>query len=352
MSETIYRKPVGVIGAGSFGTSIANLLAYNVDVRLYSRNKDLVEQINTQHQNLGVDLSKRILAVNDLQKIAEQCDLIFPIVPSGSFRQMMKELGPFLKPYHILIHGTKGFDYSETLLQQQEQIQRKDVHSMSEVIRQESVVLRIGCLSGPNLASEIMEGQPTATVISSHFEEVIELGKKVLASEHFYVFGSHDLMGAELAGALKNIIAIGSGILRGRNLGKNIQAVLITRGWHEMINFGKSMGADSSAFFGVAGIGDLVATCTSKSSRNFTFGYRLGQGEEMAEIQKSMPELAEGVRTLKVIYKLARTYRLRIPITDLLYKVVFEEYDIDKALNFLMTYPYAVDVDFLETKPN
>ena len=347
MSDINYKKPVGVIGAGSFGTAIANLLAYNVDVRLYSRNNDLVKKMNATHKNLEVDLSKRIVATNNLQSIAEECDLIFPIVPSGNFRKMMKELGPFLKPYHILIHGTKGFDYSEEDLEEKSNLQRTDVHAISEVIRQESVVLRVGCLSGPNLASEIMEGQPTATVISSHFDEVIELGKKVLASEHFYVFGSHDLLGAELAGALKNIIAIGSGILRGRNLGKNIQAVLITRGWHEMINFGKSMGADSSAFFGVAGIGDLVATCTSMNSRNFTFGYRLGQGEDMESIQQSMPELAEGVRTLRVIYKMARTYRLRIPITDLLYKVVFEKFDIDKALKFLMTYPYAVDVDFL-----
>jgi len=347
MTAENHKKPVGVIGAGSFGTAIANLLAYNVDVLLYSRKKELVDQINATRKNLGVDLSEKITAINDLKLMAESCDLIFPIVPSGSFRQMMKELGPHLKPYHILIHGTKGFDYAEELLQEGEQIQRTDVFAMSEVIRQESVVLRVGCLSGPNLASEIMEGQPTATVISSHFDEVIELGKEVLASEHFYVFGSHDLLGAELAGALKNIIAIGSGILRGRKLGKNIQAVLITRGWHEMIHFGKAIGADSTAFFGVAGIGDLVATCTSKSSRNFTFGYRLGQEEDMETIQRTMPELAEGVRTLKVIYKLARTYRLRLPITDLLYKVVFENYDIDKALKFLMTYPYAVDVDFL-----
>ncbi len=348
MSEKINQKPVGVIGAGSFGTAIANLLAYNVDVLLYSRNKDLVRKVNASHEHFEINLSKKITATHNIQQIAQQCDLIFPVVPSSSFRSLMKDIGPYLKPYHILIHGTKGFDYSESLVQEKDQIQRTDVHAMSEVIRQESVVLRVGCLSGPNLATEIMEGQPTATVISSHFNEVIELGKKVLASEHFYVFGSHDLLGAELAGALKNIIAIGSGILRGRNLGKNIQAVLITRGWHEMINFGKSMGADSSAFFGVAGIGDLVATCTSKKSRNYTFGYRLGQGEDMKTIQETMPELAEGVRTLKVIYKLARTYRLRIPITDLLYKVVFEEYDIDKALNFLMTYPYAVDVDFLK----
>ncbi len=347
MAEQKYHKPVGVIGAGSFGTAVANLLAYNVDVRLYSRKKELVDQINTTHENLGVELSPRITGVNALKQIAEECDLIFPIVPSSSFRNMMKELGPFLKPYHLLIHGTKGFDYSEEVLQQKEHIQRNDVHAMSEVIRQESAVLRVGCLSGPNLASEIMEGQPTATVISSHFDEVIDLGKQVLSSEHFYVFGSHDLLGAELAGALKNIIAIGSGILRGRHLGKNIQAVLITRGWHEMINFGKSIGADSSAFFGVAGIGDLVATCTSKSSRNFTFGYRLGQGEDIETIQQTMPELAEGVRTLKVIYKLARTHRLRLPITDMLHKVVFENYNLDKALNYLMTYPYAVDVDFL-----
>ncbi|MEL7121897.1 MAG: NAD(P)H-dependent glycerol-3-phosphate dehydrogenase [Bacteroidota bacterium] len=346
MSNLAYHKPVGVIGAGSFGTAIANLLAYNVDVLLFSRKEELVTKVNQTHQHFGINLSKRIKATTSLEEIAKACDILFPMVPSANFKAMMQQLGPHLRPFHIVIHGTKGLDFPDLDTIQSQGLDRSQVKTMSELIREESVVVRVGCLSGPNLAKEIMEGQPTATVIASHFKEVVEVGKHVLGSEHFHVFGTADLLGAELAGALKNIIAIGSGILRGKGLGKNIQAVLITRGLHEMINFGKMLGADSIAFLGTAGIGDLVATATSKNSRNFTFGYRLGQGESFETIQDSMSELAEGVRTLKVVHKLAQKYKLRVPITNALHRIVYEEFDIDKSLNYLMTYPYDVDVDF------
>lgn len=351
MSVISVEQPVGIIGPGSFGTAIANLLSYNVNVLLYSRNAELAEQINANLPVQGITLSNRVRATNDLEEVARRCTLIFPVVPSDSFRAMMQELSPFLHPYHILIHGTKGFDAHglENKGGGREMLTREDVSTMSEIILQESSVVRVGCLSGPNLAKEILEGQPTATVIGSKFKEVINLGKEVLSSEHFHVFGTHDLLGAELAGALKNIIAIGSGILRGKGLGKNIQAMLITRGLTEMVYFGRAMGSNSSAFFGTAGIGDLVATATSKDSRNFTFGYRLGQGESMDAIEATMPELAEGVRTLKIARQLAKYYKLRVPITDMLYKIVFEGFDIDRAIHFLITYPYDVDVDFIKT---
>ncbi|MCB0570196.1 MAG: NAD(P)-dependent glycerol-3-phosphate dehydrogenase [Phaeodactylibacter sp.] len=351
MSIITVEQPVGIIGAGSFGTAIANLLSYNVDVLLFSRNEELVEQINNSKFNQGIKLSNRVRATSDLAEVPRLCTLIFPVVPSINFRNMMRSLSPFLRPYHILIHGTKGFDAHglEDLGEGGEMLTREDVSTMSEVILQESSVVRVGCLSGPNLAKEILEGQPTATVIGSKFDEVINLGNDVLSSEHFHVFGTHDLLGAELAGALKNIIALGSGILRGKGLGKNIQAMLITRGLTEMVYFGNAMGSSSSAFFGTAGIGDLVATATSKDSRNFTFGYRLGKGEPMDIIESTMPELAEGVRTLKIARQLAKYYKLRVPITDMLYKIVFEGFDIDRAIHFLITYPYDVDVDFIKT---
>ncbi|MEZ5043350.1 MAG: NAD(P)H-dependent glycerol-3-phosphate dehydrogenase [Saprospiraceae bacterium] len=348
------NKHVGVIGAGSFGTAIANLLAYNVDVLLYSRNAALVEEINRTQRHFDVNLSPRIRATNDIVEVAKACELIFPVVPSINFRDMMHLLGPHLRPYHMLIHGTKGLDLTgiDETRTDFRGITRANVHTMSEVIRQESIVVRVGCLSGPNLAQEIMDGQPTATVIASKFNEVIRSGKAVLSSKHFHVFGNYDLLGAELAGALKNTIALGSGILKGRGLGKNIQAMLITRGLMEMIYFGNALDASSSAFLGTAGIGDLVATATSKNSRNFSFGYRLGQGEDIESIKASVPELAEGLRTLQITRHLAKNYKLRVPITDMIYRVVFEGFDIDKALEYLMTYPYDVDVDFLNLLPN
>ncbi len=342
-------KQVGVIGAGSFGTAIAQLIAENVKVLLYARNKEMVEKINTTHKHLGVELHNNIIATNDPQHLADSCTLIFPIVPSVNFRDMMKTFSPYLRPYHILIHGTKGFDIKKEDLPKLEDgsLTRHHVHTMSNIIEQESVVVRIGCLSGPNLSSEIMAGQPTATLIASKYDEVFNLGKKVLKGSRFQVFGSRAMVGAEMAGALKNVFAIGSGILGGKGMGKNIQSMLITRGLVEMIYFAKAFDIDKSAFLGTAGIGDLIATATSEDSRNYTFGKRLGQGETLEEIMSTMPELAEGVRTLKIFNNLSRRYKVRVPITQMLYKIVFEGFDLDKALKFLISYPYDVDVDFL-----
>jgi glycerol-3-phosphate dehydrogenase (NAD(P)+) len=176
---------------------------------------------------------------------------------------------------------------------------------------------------------------------------VIQAGQIALNSPKFHVFGSYDILGAELAGALKNIVALGSGVLGGLGLGRNIQGLLIARGLAEMVYFGKSLGASSHAFVGVAGIGDLVATATSTNSRNYSFGMRLAMGEKTEQIRERMPELAEGVRTLRIAHQLARQHKLHVPITSMLYAVVFEDYPIEKALEFLMTYPYAIDVDFL-----
>jgi len=344
-------NPVGVLGAGSFGTAVANLLAYNVDVLLFSRKQETVDAINRNHTHLGVAISARVTATSDLAELARLCTLIMPIVPSNSFRSMFKALAPHLRPHHIIIHGTKGFDldgYEESDLDQPGLVlTRANVRTMSEVVREESSVVRVGCLSGPNLAAEIMAGQPAATLVGSRFREVIQAGQAVLNSPKFHVFGSYDILGAELAGALKNIIALGSGVIGGLGLGRNIQGLLIARGLAEMVYFGKSLGASSHAFIGVAGIGDLVATSTSTSSRNYTFGSRLARGETAAQIRETMPELAEGVRTLHIAHQLARNYKLHVPITTMLYGVVFEDYPIEKALEYLMTYPYAVDVDFL-----
>ena len=342
-------NPVGVIGAGSFGTAIAQILAENVDVIIYVRQEEVANKINNAHENIGVPLAPNIKATTDIQYLAEQCTLIFPIVPSTNFRAMIKTLSPYLRPYHILIHGTKGMDIKEEEVHHLEDgtLTREMVHTISSVIEQETVVLRIGCLSGPNLSTEIMAGQPTATLLASPFDEVIEIGKKVLKGKRFQVFGSHAMVSAELAGALKNIYAIGSGMLGGLNMGKNIQAMLLTRGLVEMVYFAKAFDVEKSAFFGTAGIGDLIATATSEDSRNYSLGLRLGRGASLEEAMAAMPELAEGVRTLKIFFHLSKKHKIRVPITQMLYRVVFEKYDPEKALSFLIRYPYDVDVDFL-----
>ncbi|MEM9836647.1 MAG: NAD(P)H-dependent glycerol-3-phosphate dehydrogenase [Bacteroidota bacterium] len=340
---------VGVIGAGSFGIAIANLLGQNTEVKLYARKPEQVKRINETRFRHGVAIHENVMATNSLEELARSCQLIFPIIPSNNFRSMIKDLAPFLRPSHLLVHGTKGLDFSEVKEEEilRNGIHRKNIHTMTQVIRQETVVIRTGILSGPNLAREILDGQPTATVIASKFQEVIDRAKAVLAGPQMFVFGSHDLMGAELAGTLKNVMALGSGLLKGYGLGKNIQAMLITRGLVEMVHFGRALGSDTKAFFGTAGIGDLIATATSRKSRNYMFGYRIGAGETMEEVLATSTELAEGVRTLLVTRHLAKHINVHVPITEMLYQIIFEGFALDKAMNYIMQYPYDVDVDFL-----
>ncbi len=341
------QHPVAVIGAGRFGTAIALLLAQKVDVFLYARREEVYRRIRDERKLHGVALPDRLQAIHSLEEVARRCRLIFPIVPSENFRDMMRVLGEYLTPAHFLIHGTKGFDVYPRALLEEERLHPSQVRTMSEIILEESPVLRVGCLSGPNLAVEIMEGQPTATVIGSAYEEVIALGQYALSGPRFQVFGTHDLLGAELAGALKNIIAIASGMLGGMGLGKNIQALLITRGLMEMIHFGQAMGATPAAFLGTAGIGDLICTATSEKSRNYTFGYKLARGEASVSDRMAYGELVEGVRTLLIVHKISRARKLSLPLVSILHKVIYENYPVERGLELLMRFPYDVDVDFV-----
>lgn len=342
-------RKVGIIGMGSFGAAMANILSHNCDVLLYSRNASKVSDFNRERKFKGISFNSKVVATNGLNEIANNCDLIFILIPSSEMRSLMKEFSPLLTPAKILIHGIKGLDTSNLNLDtvNLDNFDKSMIKTMSMVISEESSILRVGALSGPNLAKEILAGQPTATVIASEYDEVIKMAQEKLSGDKFYVFGSSDINGAEFAGVFKNIIAIGTGILAGKGLGKNIQAMLITRGLREMIIFGKLLNAKERAFLGTAGIGDLIATATSDLSRNFTFGKQLGEGLRMDEILKNINETVEGVRTLKIAYLLSRKYNLSTPITMVIYKVVYDKMSIENALSYLMRYPYADDVDFL-----
>ncbi len=349
-SKNISKKPVGVIGAGSFGMAIANILAQNSEVLIYARDPEAIKKIAAHKVHRGQKVHVNITATGDLGYIANSCDVIFPIVPSSSFREMMQQLSPYLHPYHILIHGTKGLDINLPKGQSIDDVKtlnREQVRTMSEVMMDESVVVRVGCLAGPNLAKELAAGQPAATVVASHFNEVISEGERLLRNDLFQVYGNQDLIGIELAGVLKNIIAIASGVLSGLDYGENARGLLISRGMIEMIYLGKAMGGDIEAFIGLAGIGDLVATCNSKLSRNFTVGFRLAQGETLPEIIANMEEVAEGVNTIKIAKKIIDFHKVRAPITEALHEVLFEGLPVEKAVTSLMKYPYNVDIDFL-----
>ena len=348
-SNNTSKMSVGVIGAGSFGCAVANILAENVPVLLYARSAELVDQIRNEQKARSILLSQNVTGTGDLEMLANTCEVIFPVVPSAAFRDMITSLSPFLKPYHVLIHGTKGFDVqlNGDSLDQMKTLKRSQVYTMSELIRHESLAVRVGCLAGPNLASEINELQPAATVVASHFDEVINLGQRLLKSDRFGVFGSNDLIGVELCGVLKNIIAIGAGAISGLGYGENTKGLLVSRGMVEMIYLGKALGGNVEAFLGLAGVGDLVATCSSNLSRNFTLGYRLAKGESLEQVLSSMEETAEGVNTIKVAKKLADNYRVRAPITNTLYQVLFENLSLEEGLQMLMKYPFIQDIDFL-----
>jgi glycerol-3-phosphate dehydrogenase (NAD(P)+) len=343
-------KPIGVIGAGNFGSVVANLLARHRPVLLYARDEKVVQRIATTRENRGYVMHERITPTSDLARLAESCDVIFPIVPSQHFRTMMRQLSPYLHPYHILIHGTKGFDITLNegeVLETVTKLDRSHVKTMSEVIREETVVIRVGCLAGPNLARELAANQPGATVIASHFNEVINIGKKLLRNDQFQVYGNNDLVGVELAGVLKNIIAIAAGALSGLGYGENAKGLLISRGMVEMVYLGRALGGNTTAFLGVAGIGDLVTTCNSSLSRNFTVGMRLAKGETLQEILSSIDEVAEGIETVRIAKKCADYYNVKAPITKMLYQVLFKDLTVPEALRYLMRYPLNVDIDFL-----
>lgn len=343
-------KPVGVIGAGNFGSAVANLLAPRRKVLLYARDENVIREIHTKGEHRGHKMHPHVQPVNDFEHLAGACDVIFPIVPSAHFRGMMRQLSEYLHPYHILIHGTKGFDIQlpegETVDSMQT-LHRGHVKTMSEVITEESVVVRVGCLAGPNLSRELAAGQPAATVVASQFHEVIQLGKRLLRNDHFQVYGNNDLVGVELAGVLKNIIAIAAGALSGMGYGENAKGLLVSRGMVEMIYLGRALGGNTKAFLGVAGVGDLVTTCNSSLSRNFNVGFRLANGETLADILASTDEIAEGVNTVQIAKKCADYYNVKAPITATLYKVFFEDLTVKQALQYLMRYPLNVDIDFL-----
>lgn len=349
VSKSTLNKPVAVLGAGSFGTAVANILAENREVMLYSRSADRVVEIQKSRMSSGHKLDDRITITNDLELIGKSCDVIFPVVPSAGFRELIRNMSPYLRPYHILIHGTKGFDMSvdPAKINIHNPLSREHVRTMSEVIMEESSVVRVGCLAGPNLAREISEHKPAASVVASHFDEVIRVGQSLLKSDRFLIYGSNDLIGIELCGILKNIIAVGAGTIAGLQLGENARSLFISRGLVEMVHIGKVLGGNAQAFLGLAGVGDLIATSSSNLSRNYTVGHRLAQGENIKDIISSMDEVAEGVKTIDIINQLARTYKVRCPITETLHRIIQGEMTVADAHRFLMKFPFRAEIDFL-----
>ena len=332
-------QPIGVIGAGSWGTTVAHIVG-NQDhpTLLWARDHDLVDEINTHHTNQRYlsnhELSANIQATSDLQEVLSQCQLLLVLVPSKGFRSVCHQMGDFLRGDHCVIHGTKGLE--------------EGTHKrMSEILKEETCIKKIGVLSGPNLAREIMKGDPAGTVVASHYNEVIQQGKRAMSCNAFRVYSNHDVVGVELGGSLKNIFAIASGILTGIKLGDNAKSLLMTRGLAEMSRIGKALGADPITFSGLAGIGDLIVTCSSHLSRNFQVGYRLSQGESLQEITDSMFMVAEGVKTTNAMVDLAREMKVQMPLTQCVGRILSQGDSPSTLLESLMIQSAEYEVDGL-----
>ncbi|MCY4419476.1 MAG: NAD(P)H-dependent glycerol-3-phosphate dehydrogenase [Cytophagales bacterium] len=338
---------VGVLGGGKFGLAVANLLARRVQVRLYVRSSSrfLREGILQEPGIDQAEWSHNISVTSSPEEVASTCSVIFPIVPSYAFREVIRKFSPFLGPSHILIHGTKGLDIGSEDPSAATPLPKELLRTMSQVIREETSVLRVGCMSGPNLSSEIASHQPAATVVASEFDEVIREGKDLLKNDRFLVYGAHDLVGTELCGALKNIVAIGTGILEGLSLGYNAKALLISRSLVDLISIGRLLGAYTRVFVGLAGIGDMIATSFSPNSRNFSVGKSLARGEKLKNIIASMKEVAEGVRTTELVVRLAKYYNIRCVIPEFLYRIFKGTLSVEEASTLLMKMPFQYEED-------
>ncbi len=329
---------VGVIGGGSFGTALANTITLkNQDVKIWCRKEEQAKEINQKRQNSkylpNVTLSERLLAVSQLQEIIESCALLFLAIPSSHFRTICREIGNWTQGDQIIISTTKGIEAETHLL-------------MSQIIPQETCCLKVGVLSGPNLAKELAAQKPAGTVIASRYQEVIEVVQKSIAGPSLRVYGSSDVFGVELGGALKNIYAIATGMMAALELGDNSKGLLFTRALAEMCRFAAKLGANPITFLGLAGVGDLVATCSSPLSRNFRVGYQLGKGKNIGDAIKEVGEVAEGVNTLKMIHEMSAQQGVTLHVMEAVYQVVYENRNLREVIEDLMRVPQMADVEF------
>ncbi|HJU03930.1 MAG TPA: NAD(P)H-dependent glycerol-3-phosphate dehydrogenase [Nitrospiraceae bacterium] len=327
-----YSQPnIAVIGAGAWGTALArHLAAKGLPIRLWAYEPDVAGAIERHHENLrflpGIPLPSSLKATSSLGEAVEQTELIIFAVPSHAARSVLQQLAPFLVDPIPLISATKG-------------IEENTLKLMSEVIH-ETLASQPHCplavLSGPSFAIEVCKGLPTAVVLAGTDQELVRRLQHLMMTQALRVYAGADVMGVQLGGALKNVMAVAAGVVDGLQLGHNARAALITRGLAEMIRLGHAMGAETRTFYGLSGIGDLVLTCTGPLSRNYTVGVRLGQGERLADILKDTAAVAEGVRTSRAAAGLANRYQIEMPIVKEVCCVLFEGKAPRQAVSELM----------------
>jgi glycerol-3-phosphate dehydrogenase (NAD(P)+) len=332
------NNKISVIGGGSFGTVIANIIATNgFDVQFWMRSGEQVEQINSQQENSqylpGYKLNSRVHATTNMTEAVQDSKVVFMAVPSLSFREVVKAVVCELNSNAMLISTTKGIEAGTFLL-------------MSQILTEESPNSKVGVLSGPNLATEIAAGHLTGTVVASSHEEVRDEVKALLKSKTFRVYTNDDMFGVELGGSLKNIYAIIAGMAAALGMGFNTNSMLITRSLTEMARFGRELGADPMTFLGLAGVGDLVVTCSTPLSRNYRLGFALGKGGTVDDAVAEIGQVVEGVSTVKHVKEKADALGVYMPLVNGLYKIIYEQQSIKTMLASLMLGEQALDVEF------
>jgi len=322
---------IGVVGAGSWGTTLAQVLAdkgHPVDLWVFE--EDLFEIITETMENSfylpGFRLNDNIRPSHDLEAVVRDHDLVLMVVPSHVYRRVATQMLPFLKPSCHLVTATKGIE-NDTLLTM--------VGIWEELLAGRNDI-ELLCLSGPSFAREVVQRIPTAITLAAGTLEVAQRVQYVLSMDYFRVYTSLDKIGVEIAGALKNVIALAVGACDGLGFGYNTRAALITRGLAEITRVGVRMGANPLTFSGLSGVGDLVLTCTGELSRNRTVGYHLGQGKKLDEILKDMRMVAEGVKTAKSAHFLARKMEVEMPICEQVYLALYQDKDPTSAVRDLM----------------
>jgi len=329
---------VTVLGGGSFGTAIANVIATNgYSTRLWMRDTERAQHVQQHRTNdaylPGYKLSDQLSITSDLALALADSQLIFVSVPSASFRDVVSLAKPHLPEGAMVVSTTKG-------------IARDGFTLMSQILSEELPQYAIGVLSGPNFAKEMIQGQLTGSVIASLNETLIKQVQDVLGSGQFRIYSSNDCYGVELAGALKNIYAIITGMAQARHYGQNTLALLMTRALAEMGRFAHSLGADPMTFLGLAGVGDLILTCNSNLSRNYRVGFAMGEGKSLTAAMKGVGQVVEGVNTLRLVKEKSEELGVYMPLVSALHALLFESASADSIIKQLMMSEQNSDVDF------
>ncbi|EQM68198.1 NAD(P)H-dependent glycerol-3-phosphate dehydrogenase [Pseudomonas tohonis] len=334
------QQSIAVLGGGSFGTAIANLLGENgKSVQQWMRDPEQAEAIRANRENprylKGVKIHPGVEPTTDLDAVLASCELIFVAIPSSALRKVLEPVAGQLKG-RMLVSLTKGIEAQSFLL-------------MSQILEDIAPEARIGVLSGPNLAREVADHALTATVVASEDGELCQQVQAALHGKTFRVYASADRFGVELGGALKNVYAIIAGMAAALGMGENTKSMLITRALAEMTRFAVKLGANPMTFLGLAGVGDLIVTCSSPKSRNYQVGHALGEGLSLEDAVARLGEVAEGVNTLKVLKARAEELQVYMPLVAGLHAILFEGRTLAQVIEALMRAEPKTDVDFIPT---